>query len=192
MNKKLIILGSDKISNLYEKKLYKYKDIIIVRDVSANIKRALKLFIKRSIKLDALIKISYANILRNKTKVDADIKKIRNNAEILDICKKENINRIILFRCALIIKPKLFNSKIQLVNIHCSDLPSYPGLGAIHRAIKNKDFEQNACAHIITNHIDGGEILHKMKYTLDPKKTYIENENLAYETGYKLLIKYLI
>ena len=78
MNKKLIILGSDKISNLYEKKLYEYADIIIARDVSANIKRTLKLFIKRSIKLDALIKISYANILRDKTKVDADIKKILN------------------------------------------------------------------------------------------------------------------
>lgn len=192
MSKKLIIFGSDKISNFYEKKIYKQKDIIIARDNSTNVRRVFKLLIKRSLSISTLIKMSFAELLRKKIKNKSKVIKVKNNKEILSICEKENVNKIILFRCGLIIKPNLFNSKIQIINVHCADLPSYAGLGTIDKALRNNHLEQNVCAHIVNKDIDTGKVLYKMKYFLDPKKTYMENEDFAYKTGYKLLIKHLI
>ena len=35
-------------------------------------------------------------------------------------------------------------------------------------------------------------VVYKFKYKLSPNKTYLENENAAYEAGFELLKKYLI
>lgn len=192
LKKKLILFGSDKISNFYEKRSYHFNNIIIARDSSTNLKRILKLLYRRSLNIKILYKIFYANILRKTIKVKNNIPLINNNKELLKICKKNHVTTLILFKVGLIIKSELLNSKIKIINIHCADLPAYAGLGAIYKAIKNKDFKQYACAHIVHENIDTGNILYKFKYKLSPNKTYLENENAAYEAGFELLKKYLI
>jgi methionyl-tRNA formyltransferase len=192
LKKKLILFGSDKISNFYEKKSYNFNNIIIARDNSTNIKRILKLLYKRSLNIKILYKIFYANILRKKIKIKNNIPLINNNKELLKICKKNNVTTLILFKVGLIINSELLNSKIKIINIHCADLPAYAGLGAIYKAIKNKDLKQYSCAHIVHKNIDMGNILHKFKYELSLSKTYLENENVAYKAGFELLKKYLI
>ena len=54
-----------------------------------------------------------------------------------------------------------------------------------------KSYYQKATLHRLIETIDSGEVISEIDYKLDPKKSYLANENIAYSAAIKLLIKTL-
>ena len=114
-----------------------------------------------------------------------------NNAELSDYIRKNKIRRLILFRAGLIINKALLKENVQFLNVHCARIPEYRGLGAIDSALKGGSFDQIAVMHRVTSVIDSGEIVATRKFRLNPKASFKENENIAYNAGIDLIIEQL-
>ena len=189
MNKAFLI-ASDKIG----KKLLSlmpidfYENVII--DKSVDIKKIWRLILKRRIPINAFAQIFKAELFRENPHIDVSQKKfITNNKELLQILKSKNIKKLYLFRAGLVISKEILDQGIDIMNVHCADIPEYGGLGAIYRAIKNKRYIQHAVLYKITERIDDGEIISKKNYILNPDLSYLENENIAYNAGIELFLK---
>ena len=61
----------------------------------------------------------------------------------------------------------------------------------LNKALKEKSYYQKATLHRLIETIDSGEVISEIDYKLDPKKSYLANENIAYSAAIKLLIKTL-
>lgn len=59
----------------------------------------------------------------------------------------------------------------QIVNIHPSLLPKYPGLGSHRAALSNGDSTAGATVHIVTREVDRGEILGQVEVAVLPGDT---------------------
>mgnify|MGYP001433532633 CR=1 FL=1 len=58
-------------------------------------------------------------------------------------------------------------------------------------ALKEKAYSQKATLHKVIETIDSGEVISELDYKLDPSKSYLDNENIAYSSAIKLLVKSL-
>lgn len=68
-----------------------------------------------------------------------------------------DVDLVILCSYLYIVTPVLLERYAQrIVNVHHSDLPSYPGLHAVRDAILAGERETRATAHIVTNELDRG------------------------------------
>ena len=184
----LLIIGNDKIGRKAVSLIEKNNDTYIVLDKSSTLKRVLKLVFKKILSFDIVLKMFFAEIKRKNYKIN-NLDGIKSNNDLLKVIEEINPNKIILFRAGLIINKTILQKKIPLLNIHCANVPQYGGLGSINKAIKEKAYYQNACMHKVTSRIDEGEVIAKMPFQLSKKKSYSENENIAYNTGIKLLLK---
>ncbi len=64
------------------------------------------------------------------------------------------------------ILPKNITDKYSIFNTHPSDLPKYAGMMGrqIHKAVlENGDFETAVCLHKVTEVVDGGEVVARVK-----------------------------
>ena len=185
---KLLIIGNDKIGRKAISLIDKNNDVQIVLDMSSSLKRVFKLIFKNIISFDVILKMFIAEIFRKNYKIN-NLKFIKSNNDLLKIIEEIKPKQIILFRAGLIINKTIIQKKIPLHNIHCANVPEYGGLGSINRAIIDKAYYQNACIHRVTTSIDEGEVLKRKPYKLSGKKSYLKNENIAYNTGIELLLK---
>lgn len=64
---------------------------------------------------------------------------------------------------------KVFPNRI--LNLHPSLLPKYPGKKAWEKALENKDKETGCTVHLVTEHIDQGQILGQRKVSILPGDT---------------------
>ena len=55
----------------------------------------------------------------------------------------------------------------QLLNIHPSLLPKYPGLHTHRRALENKDKYHGSSVHFVTEELDGGPVIAQARMPLD-------------------------
>ncbi|VFP87103.1 phosphoribosylglycinamide formyltransferase [Candidatus Erwinia haradaeae] len=51
----------------------------------------------------------------------------------------------------------------QILNIHPSLLPRYPGLNTHQKVIRNRDYEHGASVHFVTKHLDQGPVVLQSK-----------------------------
>ena len=190
--KTLLIIGSDSASSWLAKKLESEKNInvAIYKDKSGGIRRIIKLIKSGRITLLALINLIVAETLRKKEKAQFD-GAITSNKDIKKLISELNPDRLLCFRCGLIINKDIINSGLPVYNIHVSDLPRFPGLGTIWRSIKEQAWAQNACLHHIDEGIDTGTVLLKKKYTMMPHLSYKKNEDIAYLAGIDLALEFL-
>jgi phosphoribosylglycinamide formyltransferase 1 len=57
----------------------------------------------------------------------------------------------------------------QILNIHPSLLPKYPGLNTHQRALESGDRQHGATVHFVTEQLDGGPIVLQAQVTLSPQ-----------------------
>ena len=188
--KKLLLASNDKIGRKLIQNLNNIKNLEIVIDSSSNLKRLFKLIWKGRLKLFLLLKMVFAEIFRKDFPIP-NYQKIRNNDQLLKVIDKLKIDRVYLFRAGLIINKAALDSGVEFFNIHCAKLQGYGGLGAISKALRDKDYSQEATIHRVTERIDEGDVIAVQKYQLQPGLSYRENEHRAYEAGIKLAIKEL-
>ena len=129
-----------------------------------------------------------ANIFRKNYRLTNKFESIANNIELLGIIRRYDIKKIVIFRGGLIVNKKILGLGIEVLNIHCAKLPEYGGIGVIGRALKDKAYQQEATLHKIVTRIDGGEVLSTEPYTLMPNRSYLFNENIAYDAGIRLFL----
>ena len=134
--------------------------------------------------------MALAELLRPRVSIGS-YPSVRSNRELRQILEEQKIDTVYLFRAGLIINRALIESGVDLLNIHCADVPEYAGLAALARALEDGALEQNAVMHRVTESIDGGEVLDREPYTLDAKRWYFQNEMTAYKAGIRLLFRQL-
>lgn len=92
-------------------------------------------------------------------KVTKDTKKEAEIAQ-LKLLKEHNVNFIVLARYMQIISPELIEEyKHQIINIHHSFLPAFPGAKPYHSAYKRGVKIIGATSHFVTEDLDEGPII---------------------------------
>ena len=92
-------------------------------------------------------------------KVTKDTKKEAED-EQLRLLKEHNVNFIVLARYMQIISPKLIEEyKHEIINIHHSFLPAFPGAKPYHSAYKRGVKIIGATSHYVTEDLDEGPII---------------------------------
>ncbi|OAH06910.1 Phosphoribosylglycinamide formyltransferase [Rhodobacteraceae bacterium SB2] len=186
--KVLLVIGSDKITNnLFRDFEEKFDNVTIVEDHSRNIVSSLKLVLKGRIPVLAAFLMFAANLVRKKLSYTKNRSIIRNNSDLLEIYNDHKPEVMILFRAGLVITRRAFPKNSKIYNVHSAKLPKFGGLASIYRALKSGDYSQCASLHVVTDKIDGGQVLLEVPYFLDPNKSYLENEEQAYNAGIILL-----
>jgi len=192
--KTMLILGNDCIAHKAMAALSSVNSKpIIVLDKSTDIKRILKLVWRGRLSLFLLIKMYFCELIRSfsgSLPIRSDFV-IKNNHDLLSVINDQRPNRIVLFRAGLVINSEIIYQGIPLLNIHCANVPEYGGLGSIFRALKDGSVKQNATLHKVTTTIDKGHVYDVLPFELNLRKSYCNNENVAYEAGVQLLIRSL-
>ena len=184
--KKIYIIGDDKIGR-YAMNSLSEKNIII-RNQSTNFIRVIKLILRKVVSLSDVLKMIVAEH-RRKRHFTEKFSIIKNNSELMKCIIKEEPTHVICFRAGLIINKKVLKLGPKFFNIHCADLPKYPGIGSILKSLRDQCYEQNACLHEMLPEIDKGRVIYKEPYTLSKESSLLTNEDLAYEAGIKILLK---
>ncbi len=189
--KSAVLIGDDKLGRRLIQRLESVNDTTIVIDQTQSLSRVYRLLRRRSLSLRSLLQMGWADWGRQDTKISGSYPSISSNQELLEFLESRQISRLFLFRAGLIIGRKLLDADVVLVNVHCARLPDYGGIGVISRALKDRAFNQEATAHIVTENIDRGEIVATRPYQLSLDHSYQENEDRAYLAGIELLTSLL-
>lgn len=186
--KLLLVVGNGKIGRklISEIEAVDHPDIHIILDSSSSIKRVIKLIRRGTLSLPLVFKMFFADFMRTDYKT-AKYHQIFSNDDLLNILQDTKPNNVVLFRAGLIINKRIIDTGIPLFNVHCLKLPEYGGLGQLMRALNNKDYEQCATCHHVTQSIDDGDIIATHPFQLDGQKSYKQNEDIAYDAGIKLI-----
>ena len=188
----MLILGGDSIAKRALSQLGVSNDLVIVVDRSTNIIRIARLVLKRRLSPLLAVKMFFCELKRPNSEVSIEgFSVIKSNDDLLHLIEINAPERIVLFRAGLVISSSVISSGIPLLNIHCAKIPEYGGLGSISRAMKDGAIEQAATLHRVTTTIDRGEVFDIETYQLDLGKSYCYNEDIAYNTGIKLLMRTL-
>ncbi|MEQ8320914.1 MAG: hypothetical protein RH946_11655 [Rhodospirillales bacterium] len=183
----VVVYGDDKIGRAAAARL-KNKKIRLVADQSGGFWRGLRMILRRRISIANAAVMFIADLCRKDLSLCGG-EKINSNAQLAEVVTEYKASRIILFRASLIIDLDLLPEKTEVINIHCISIDNYPGLGAIWRALGNKDLDQFATAHQVTSVIDCGKIIDTEPYAFKSENSYAANENIAYEAGIRLLLR---
>lgn len=116
---------------------------------------------------------------------------INSNEEMTKFLTTNNVKKLICVRAGLVLKGRIFETGTTLINLHCTRLPDFPGIGTINRALQEKEYRQKATLHVVEKKVDSGQIISELDYCLDPKLSYAHNEDVAYQTGAILLAAYI-
>ena len=185
---KILIVGNDKIGRrLIHKLEYRKYEGYIYLDKSPKIRRIIKLLIRRRVPIRHLVNMFLAMFFRQDF-VIGYYPAIYSNDDLLQLIKKLSPKTIFFFRAGLVINKSVIDTGVELINVHCAELPQYSGLGAIARAIEDKAYHQCATMHRIIKKIDAGEILATMPYMMKKENSYRENEDIAYDAGIRLIL----
>ena len=108
--------------------------------------------------------------------------------EILDICKKYNIELIILARYMQIISNKILNKfKNKIINIHHGFLPAFKGSNPYKQAFEKGVKIIGATAHYATEALDEGPIICQDVIHIDHKKSTNDMIKLGRDIEKKVL-----
>lgn len=119
---------------------------------------------------------------------------------VLDKCKQHNVSWVFLAGFLKILSPQFVqyfqneNGVSQILNIHPSLLPKYPGLGGYKKAWENQDEQFGHTIHIVTSELDSGPVLFQKAFetsdfdSLDELRNFgKEEENKSYQKVFKEL-----
>lgn len=193
----ILISGDDASKKLAAEFLkdFERKSYLLVEDHTMSVDKIWRLLKKRRIGFLWLIRQYFSskrqqNALSKHSEISPDLC-INSHKEFSDyIALHPNLDMLFAFRAGLVLQKSLL-SKIKCINTHYARLPEYGGLGAISKALKNKDYDQQATIHQMTSEIDKGEIYLTHDYTLDSGEPYWKNELKAAYAGVEVARCYL-
>lgn len=89
--------------------------------------------------------------------------------KILEICKKYDIDLIVLARYMRILTPNfVWRYPNRIINIHPSLLPAFPGAMAYAQAFERGTKIVGVTAHYVTENLDQGPIIFQDSFKVDP------------------------
>ena len=92
--------------------------------------------------------------------------------EIIEICKKYEIDLISLGRYMRILSPNfVWRYPNRIINIHPSLLPAFPGALAYAQAYERGTKIVGVTAHYVTENLDQGPIIFQDSFKVDPNDT---------------------
>ena len=99
----------------------------------------------------------------------------RAEERILEICKKYEIDLIVLARYMKILSPNfVWRYPNRIINIHPSLLPAFPGALAYAQAYERGTKIVGVTAHYVTENLDQGPIIFQDSFEVDPNDTLEE------------------
>ena len=187
----LVLVGNDKKGRQFiHRYARQYNVSIVVQDGSRSIRRVIKLLRRGSLSIPVLLKMTWAELRRPYFRIP-DLPHIKTNSELVDIINDQKIEQIVLYHVGLIIRAKVLQTGVEVVNIHSAKLPAYAGLMAIHRALQAHDYAQQTTLHYVNEKVDDGKTITTMPFELAGSKSYMENEDIAFQAGETLLLSFL-
>ena len=95
--------------------------------------------------------------------------------KILEVCKKHEIDLIILARYMKILSPNfVWRYPNRIINIHPSLLPAFPGALAYAQAYERGTKIVGVTSHYVTENLDQGPIIFQDSFEVDPNHTLEE------------------
>ena len=92
--------------------------------------------------------------------------------KILQVCKKYNIDLIVLARYMRILSPNfLWRYPNRIINIHPSLLPAFPGALAYEQAFERGTKIIGVTSHYVTENLDQGPIIFQDSFKVTPEDT---------------------
>ncbi len=89
--------------------------------------------------------------------------------KLIDICKKYNIDLIVLARYIRILTPNfVWRYPNRIINIHPSLLPAFPGALAYAQAFERGTKIVGVTSHYVTENLDQGPIIFQDSFEVDP------------------------
>ena len=112
---------------------------------------------------------------------------IKAEEEIIQICKKYNIDLIVLARYMKILSPNfVWRYPNRIINIHPSLLPAFPGASAYAQAYERGTKIVGVTSHYVTENLDQGPIIFQDSFKVDPNDTLekikVNGQNLEANT----------
>jgi len=93
-------------------------------------------------------------------------------AKILQVCKKHDIDLIVLARYMRILSPNfVWRFPNRIINIHPSLLPAFPGALAYEQAYERGTKIIGVTAHYVTENLDQGPIIFQDSFKVSPDDT---------------------
>jgi formyltetrahydrofolate deformylase len=97
---------------------------------------------------------------------------VKAEEEIIQICKKYNIDLISLARYMKILSPNfVWRYPNRIINIHPSLLPAFPGASAYAQAYERGTKIVGVTSHYVTENLDQGPIIFQDSFKVDPDDT---------------------
>ena len=91
-------------------------------------------------------------------------------SKIINICKKYNIDLIVLARYMRILTPNfVWRYPNRIINIHPSLLPAFPGALAYAQAYERGTKIIGVTAHYVTENLDQGPIIFQDSFKVNPE-----------------------
>ncbi|MBS82908.1 MAG: phosphoribosylglycinamide formyltransferase [Gammaproteobacteria bacterium] len=117
-------------------------------------------------------------ILTNKKELNQELNKILGNRKI---------DLIILAGFMQIIPSNIIKKYFgQILNIHPSLLPKYPGLNTHEKVLENNEQEHGATVHFVTEKLDDGPSIIQGKIKIKKTDTIEDLKNKVHEIEYKI------
>lgn len=102
----------------------------------------------------------------------ADVDQEKAEEKLRDVCKKYNIDLIILARYMKILTPNfVWRYPNRIINIHPSLLPAFPGAMAYAQAYERGTKIVGVTAHYVTENLDQGPIIFQDSFIVDPDES---------------------
>jgi phosphoribosylglycinamide formyltransferase 1 len=94
--------------------------------------------------------------------------------ELADWLEERGVRLVVLAGYLRLLSPAFLGRFDPVVNVHPSLLPSFPGLGAIDRAIEAGVEETGVTVHLVDEGIDTGPVLRQEPVSVEPAGTLEE------------------
>lgn len=110
--------------------------------------------------------------------------------KILEICKKYEIDLIVLARYMKILSPNfVWRYPNRIINIHPSLLPAFPGALAYAQAYERGTKIVGVTSHYVTENLDQGPIIFQDSFKVDPNDTLEEIKSKGQKLEADTLLK---
>lgn len=122
-------------------------------------------------------------LVNEKDQVKAELK-------LLEICKKYNIDLIVLARYMRILTPNfVWRYPNRIINIHPSLLPAFPGALAYVQAFERGTKIVGVTAHYVTENLDQGPIIFQDSFNVNPEDSLESIKNKGQKLEANTLLK---
>ena len=110
--------------------------------------------------------------------------------KIMEVCKKHEIDLIVLARYMKILSPNfVWRYPNRIINIHPSLLPAFPGALAYTQAYERGTKIVGVTSHYVTENLDQGPIIFQDSFKVDPNDTLEEIKSKGQKLEVDTLLK---